>query len=85
MKGRAQLMKAVVIVMLAAWRLSHPTVADAAGVRDACGRMVCGAVNCEDAEWQCAECPGWSCLATATTVMCFGGEFDSSVYCWANQ
>lgn len=72
--------RALVIVLLAGWRLSNPPVVEA-GTEFACDRQQClGTMGqCEDGAFECAECPGYSCLGYGH----FPCPFSYSVYCHA--
>jgi len=59
MRGHKLWLQALAIIIVGSWRLaSAPTVA--AEPLDACGRPVCTG-GC-DGEFECAECPGWTCI-----------------------
>ena len=82
MRSRKLALQALVVLVLGAWRLGHPGVANAAtSTAVTCGMIICGDLYCVDAEYQCAGCPGYECTTTPT-VWCSGGHFNSTIYCW---
>jgi hypothetical protein len=75
MRIRGMVLQACVIAAGAVYYFATPAVAEAR--TNACGRQFC-IPSCSEAEFACAECPGWMCTELPTftcgepaTVTCF--------------
>lgn len=66
MRYRETWLKALVIMALAAWRLSTPATAEA--LTSACGRTLCVS-DCSEGSYHCDGCPGWTCQESPT-ILC---------------